>query len=94
MNFEIKQCENQTEITLGESISIRDAAEFHSAVRLAVGKGGAVCVRAAAVKSIHTSIVQILLSLAQGSEELCVSGASDSFAATEKRLGVTFKRRD
>ena len=92
MNFEIKQDGTHVEITLGEGISIRDAAEFHGAIRVAVTNGGQICIRAEAVKSIHSSIFQILLSLRQGTEDLYVKDPSSAFAAAEQLLGVQFKR--
>ena len=92
MNFEIQQVGNQIEITLGEGISIRDAAEFHGAVRAAVTNGRQVRIRAEAVKSIHSSIFQILLSLRQGTEGFCVLDPSSAFAAAERLMGVQFKR--
>ena len=77
---------------MGEGISIRDAAEFHGAVRAAIVDGGQVCIRAESVKSIHTSIFQILLSLRQGTEAFYVLDPSSAFAAAEQLMGVKFKR--
>jgi len=92
MNFKIEHVGSQIEITLGEGISIRDAAEFHGAVRAAMTNGGQVCIRAEAVKSIHTSIFQILLSLRQGTEAFYVLDPSSAFAAAEQLMGVKFRR--
>jgi hypothetical protein len=57
------------------------------------GIGGVVRVNASAVKSIHTSIIQILYALSQAVPDFGVTEVSADFRATEVRMGLCLARK-
>ena len=94
MSIQIKQEGGATTVVLDSEMWILHAAEFHHAVLPLAAAGGAVRIDASAVKSIHSSTLQILYALSQAVSDFGVTEASEDFRAAEVRVGLTFARRE
>jgi hypothetical protein len=92
MSIQIKQEGGATTVVLDSEMWILHAAEFHRAVLPLAGASGAVRIDASAVKSIHSSTLQILYALSQAVPDFGVAEASEDFCAAEIRVGLTFVR--
>jgi ABC-type transporter Mla MlaB component len=92
MNWQMKQGDLATTVVLEGEMWILHAADFHQAMLPLAGSGGAVRIDASAVKSIHSSIVQILYALSQAVPDFGVTEASEDFCAAEVRVGLSFAR--
>lgn len=85
--------ETATVVTLDREMGIQQAADFYQAVLPLAGLGAPVRVDAAAVRSIHTSILQIVYALSQAVPDFAVTEASEEFRAAEVRVGFFLARR-
>jgi len=94
MSMQMKQEGGATTVVLDSEMWILHAAEFHQAVLPLAGSGGAVRIDASAVKSIHSSTMQILYALSQAVPDFGVVEASEDFSAAEVRVGLTFARSE
>jgi len=94
MSIQIKQEGGVTTVVLESEMWILHAAEFHQAMLPLAGVGGAVRIDARAVKSIHSSTMQILYALSQAVPDFGVVEASEDFSAAEVRVGLTFARSE
>jgi|GEM_PF-2641220 len=92
MSWEIKLDGETDVVVLAGEMGIQSAAEFHQAVLPLAGSSRAVRLDAAAAKSVHTSILQILHALSQAVDDFAVTDASDEFRAAERRVGLYFAR--
>lgn len=92
MSIQIKQEGGVTTVVLDSEMWILHAAEFHQAVLPLAAAGGAVRIDASAVKSIHSSTLQILYALSQSVPDFGVTEASEDFRAAEIRVGLAFAR--
>ncbi len=92
MSWQIKQAASATVVVLESEVGIQDAADFHQAVLPLAGIGGAVRVDARALRSVHSSIMQILYALSQAVPHFGVTEASEDFRAAEARIGLSFAR--
>jgi anti-anti-sigma regulatory factor len=92
MSCQIKPDGDSTMVVLDSEMGIQNAAEFHQAVLPLAGIGGVVRVNASTVKSIHTSIMQILYALSQAVPDFGVTESSPDFRATEIRMGLSLAR--
>jgi anti-anti-sigma regulatory factor len=92
MSIQIKQEGGATTVVLDSEMWILHAAEFHQAVLPLAAAGGAVRIDASAVKSIHSSTLQILYALSQSVPDFGVTEASEDFRAAEIRVGLAFAR--
>jgi len=94
MSIQIKQEGGVTTVVLESEMWILHAAEFHQAMLPLAGVGGAVRIDARAVKSIHSSTMQILYALSQAVPDFGVTETSEDFCAAEVRVGLTFARSE
>jgi len=94
MSIQIKQEGGAATVVLDSEMWILHAAEFHQAMLPLAGSGGAVRIDASAVKSIHSSTLQILYALSQTVPDFGVTEASEDFCAAEVRVGLTFARSE
>ena len=92
MSWAIKQEGRTTRVVLDTEMGIQNAADFHQSVLPLAGISGAVRIDAAAAKSVHTSILQILYALSQAVADFGVTEASAEFRAGEARTGLFFAR--
>jgi anti-anti-sigma regulatory factor len=92
MSWQIKHNGSTDVVVLGGEMCIQNAAEFHQTVIPLAGSGKALRIDAAACKSIHTSIMQILYALSRATLDFAVVNASDEFRSTEVRVGISFAR--
>jgi len=92
MSWQIKPDGNSTLVVLDSEMGIQNAAEFHQAVLPLAGIGGVVRVNAGAVKSLHTSVMQILYALSQAVPDFALTEVSADFRATEVRMGLRLAR--
>ena len=93
MSWLIKPDGDATLVVLDGELGLQNAAEFHQAVLPLAGIGGVVRVNASAVKSIHTSIMQILYALSQAVPDFGLTEVSADFRAAEVRLGLGLARK-
>ena len=94
MSWQIKQNGATDLVVLDSEMCIQNAAEFYQAVLPLAGSGKAVRIDAAAAKSVHTSILQILYALSQAVGDFGVTGASEEFRSAEVRAGLAFARSE
>jgi len=94
MSWQIKSEGTTTVVVLDSDLGIQNAAEFHQAMLPLAVTGGAVRINAQAVRSVHTSIMQILYALSQAVPDFAVMNASGDFRATEARVGFSLARGD
>jgi len=92
MSWQIKQEGSITVVVLDSDLGIQNAAEFHQAMLPLAVTGGAVRINAQAVRSVHTSIMQILYALSQAVPDFTVTQASEAFRAMEVRVGFSLAR--
>ena len=92
MSWQIKPQGSATVVVLDSEMGIQNAADFYQAVLPLAGIGGAVQVDAQAVKSLHSSILQVLYALSQAVPDFGVTQASEAFRAMEVRVGFTLTR--
>ena len=92
MSWQIKPEGSVTVVVLDSEMGIQNAADFYQAILPLAGIGGAVRVDAQAVKSLHSSIMQILYALAQAVPDFGVTQASEAFRAMEIRVGFSLPR--
>ena len=88
MSFEIKRESAENRIILGEEVSIAEARDFHSAVLSLALEAIPLVVDASAVRTIHTSILQVLYALKVTSNQFVIHGASVDFTTALERLGL------
>lgn len=88
MPFEIKSREQETVLVLSEDITIAHAAELHAALLPVALQDKPIAVEAGAVTAIHTSILQILLSLRQSVPSFTLRSVSVPFSSAVNRLGL------
>ena len=92
MSWQINQNGATDTVVLDREMCIQNAAEFYQAVLPLAGSGKAVRIDAAATKSVHTAILQILYALSQAVGDFGVTGASAEFQLAEARVGLSFAR--
>jgi hypothetical protein len=92
MSWQLQVDGGITVLMLADEIGIQNASEFHQAVLPLGGVGGAVRLDVRAVKSVHTSILQILYALSQAVTDFDLIEASGEFEAIEARVGLFLTR--
>ena len=92
MSCEIHTVGTVSVVVLEAEMGIPQAAAFHQAVVPLAASGATVRVDARAVRSVHSSIMQILHALSRAVPEFGIADASDEFRAAEARGGLTFAR--
>ena len=92
MSWAIKQTGDAHVLVLDSEMGIQHATDFYQAVLPLACNDGAVRVDARAVKSIHSSIMQILHALSHAVPDFGVTEASVEFHAAESRVGLSFIR--
>jgi anti-anti-sigma regulatory factor len=92
MSWEIKRNEGIDVVILDREMCIQNAAEFYQAVLPLAGSTRPVRVDAAATRSLHTSILQILYALSQSVTDFGVASSSEEFRAAEVRVGYSLLR--
>jgi anti-anti-sigma regulatory factor len=92
MSWQINQNRISAEVVLESEMCIQNAAEFYQAILPLASAGKPVRINAAAVKSVHTSIMQILYALSQAVEDFGVTESSAEFRKAESRVGLSFAR--
>ncbi len=88
MAFQISEQENENVLVLSDDVGVPQAAELHGALLPIALSSKPIVVEAQAVTSIHTSILQMLISLKQSVPRLSVRSASPAFASAVDRLGL------
>jgi anti-anti-sigma regulatory factor len=88
MSFRVVEDEGTATLFLGEKMTLVDAEGLHAALLALLPAGRRVLIDAAQVKSLHSGIVQILLSLWKSTAGSAVVAASPEFAAIFERIGV------
>jgi hypothetical protein len=92
MSWQIKQAGSITVVVLGSEMGIQNAADFYQTVLPLAVTGGPVRINAQAVKSLHSSILQILYALSQAVPDFGVAQTSETFRAMEVRVGFSLPR--
>ena len=88
MSFQIQQRENENVLVLSEELGVAQAAELHAALLPIALVAKPITVEAQAVTGIHTSILQMLISLKHSAPRLNLRSASPAFASAVQRLGL------
>jgi ABC-type transporter Mla MlaB component len=88
MSFEIVDAADAATLVLGESVPLEDAEPLHAALLALTRASRRVEVDAARVESVHSGVVQLLLSLRRTSPRASVCRSSEAFASAFTRLGV------
>jgi len=89
MSWQINTEGGTTVVVLESELGIQNAAEFHQAMLPLALTGGVVRINAQAVKTVHTSVMQILYALSQAVPDFAVNDASEDFRAIESRVGFS-----
>lgn len=92
MSWQIKLEGSVSVLVLDGETGIQSATEFHQAVLPLAVSGGPVRLDARAVKSVHTSIMQILYALSRAVPDFSVTEASEEFQSAEVHVGLSFDR--
>ena len=73
---------------MSDDITIAQAAELHAALLPIALQDKPIAIEAGAVTTIHTSIIQVLLSLKQSVPYFTLRSVSAPFASAVNRLGL------
>ena len=88
MSFQIRQYENENALILSGAITVDQAADLHAALLPLALEARPIAVEADTVTSVHTSILQMLLSLKQSVPQFDLRAVSPAFTDAMARLGL------